>query len=110
GTEAAEFEALSETTAPPAGAGPPRVAVPLTEVPPWTELEASVMETRPTVDGMMVTIVDCGAPVGPAAVMVAVACVAGFTVVTLNDAEMEPVGIVMLAGTGTAALSDVSVT
>src|SRR5438552_14454133 len=61
GTEANEVDELSDTIAPDAGAGPPSVTVPLTAAPPCTELDARATDARPLLEGMTVTVTDCGA-------------------------------------------------
>ena len=60
GTVAAAELELSSTTAPPVGAGPPRVAVPTTLVPPVTE--AGATETPVSAAGSTVSVAVLLAP------------------------------------------------
>src|SRR5687767_2855944 len=101
GTEAAALLAESWTTAPPAGAGPSIITVPVTEVPPvtlpWLRLSA---EAR---GGTTVSALVCVAPPYEAEMVAVVAAATGL-VVALKLALAAPAGTVTLAGTETAPL------
>jgi hypothetical protein len=101
GTVAAALSSDKVTTAPPAGAGPLSVTVPVEEVPPFTS------------SGFSNTLVSTGGLIVRAAVWVALPRVAEIvtavvaptpTVVTLNVAVVAPAATVTLAGTVAAAL------
>jgi len=98
-TDAAPALLESETTAPPAGAGPFRVAVPVEGDPPVTlvGLKASAESTG----GMTVNEAVCVDPKDPE--MVAVVEAATAMVATVNVALVAPAGTVTLPGTDAAA-------
>jgi hypothetical protein len=109
GTDTTEEDAIRETAVPPAGAGPLSVRVPVADPPPATE------------PGLKVTLSGTGVEVSEsAALFVAPPYIAEIvteepvpvvSVVTVNVPELDPAGMMMLAGTvAFAVLELVSVT
>jgi len=96
GTVAAVFVLDRLTVKPVGGAGPVRARVPVTLVPPVTELELNVYDIIAA--GFTVTVL-LALPVGSVAVTMTGVCVATPTVVTANDGE-----VVLPAGTVTVPL------
>src|SRR5687767_12003713 len=107
GTEAAPLLLESATCAPPAGAGPFSVTVPLAVVPPAT-LEGLMLRDEINAGTTASGAVLVAPPYEPE--MVAEVGVDTALVLTLKFALVAPAGTVTLAGTVTAALSLDSVT
>jgi hypothetical protein len=80
----------NETTAPPAGAGPVSVTVPVTELPPTTLDALNVSEASATAGAVTVSVADCGLPPPfiKVAVMVAVPAATAVTVNVPVDAPL----------------------
>jgi len=96
GTESAGLESVSVTTAPPAGAAPVNVAVPVTGLPPTTVAGLRLMEDR--VAGFTVRFADrVLIPSVPVTLPVVTAPTAA--VVTTKVAVVAPARTVTLAGT-----------
>ena len=94
----------SVISAPPAGAGLLRVAVPRETPPPVTVVGFNETADRPTAAGTTVIVVCC--EITPAvAVIVAVEFDATGTLVMVKDALIAPAGTVTLAGTLTTLVS-----
>lgn len=89
---------LSETvtTAPPAGAGPLKVTVPVEDLPPTTAVGLKVKEL--STGGFTVSVAVCVTPLY-LAVIVTVVLVATALVVIVNVAVLKPAATVTLAGT-----------
>jgi len=97
GTVATEVLLLeSATTAPPAGAGPLSVTVPVEELPPVVLDGFNISEVR--AGGSTVIVAVCVAPPNAAVITAVVADATGF-VVTVNVVVVVPSGIVTVAGT-----------
>jgi hypothetical protein len=92
------------TTAPPAGAGPVNLTVPVGEVPAITDvgLTLTPLPAAPSVGAFTVKLVLAVAPYVPA--MVTVVLLATGIVVTVNVAVVAPAGTVTLTGTVAAAV------
>src|SRR5206468_3182863 len=102
GTLAADGLLLErDTTAPPLGAGPFRVTVPVEEKPPVTVVGFSVSDER--TGGITVSEAVRGAPPPEDPDTVTVVDVATALVVTVNVALVAPAGIVTLPGTEATA-------
>jgi hypothetical protein len=102
GTEATAALLLRDTAAPPAGAGPFRVTVPMEEVAPVTLVGLSPSDAM--AGGNTVSEAVCAGPLPYAAEMVTVVEAATGRVVTVKDALVAPSGTVTLAGTEAATL------
>jgi hypothetical protein len=100
GTVAAALLLDSVTIAPPVGAGPFSIRVPVEELPPSKLAGFSV--TLESAGGLMVSVAVCTALKSP--VIVTVATVLTALVVTVNVAVVAPAATVTLAGTAAAAL------
>ena len=96
GTVALELFELRVMTAPPVGAGPFKVTVAVEEVPPFTEVGASVSELRDAAAMLRVALAEVPARL---AVSVAVVAVATAEVVTLKVAVVAPAATFTVAGT-----------
>ena len=109
GTVAAAVLSLdSETCAPPAGAGPSSVAVPVELLPPVTVVGLSASEERPAA-GFTVRVAVRVTPLETAEMVAEVGALTAL-VVTVNGALVAPAGTVTLPGTVAAELSLDSVT
>jgi hypothetical protein len=99
GTVATEGSLLdSDTTAPPLGAAPLSVTVPVEPLPPTTEEGLKDRETSATVGGFTVRLADQVTPPYSAEISTAVVLDTA-TVVTANVAVVLPSGTVTVAGT-----------
>lgn len=102
GTVATEVLLLeSAITAPPAGAGPLSVTVPVEELPPARLDALNVADAR--TGGMTVIELVCVAPLRTAEITVVVAVATGLVLI-VNVVLVAPSGIVTVAGTLTAGL------
>ena len=102
GTVATEVLLLESTiTAPPAGAGPLSVTVPVEELPPVRLDAPNVADAR--TGGMTVIEVVCVAPLRTAEITAVVAVATGLVLI-VNVVLVAPSGIVTVAGTLTAGL------
>jgi hypothetical protein len=92
------------TSAPPAGAGLLRVAVPWAGLPPVTVVGFNVSEDKPTLFGRTVIVARC--EITPAvAVIVAIELDATGTLLTVKAALVAPAGTVTLTGTAATLVS-----
>ena len=101
GTDALVLLELKLITAPPLGAGPARVTVPVELTPPLTAAGLNVREA--SAGGLMVRLADAVLPAS-LAVMMTVVCATTAEVVAVNVALVMPAETVPLAGTDAAAL------
>jgi hypothetical protein len=110
GVTASVLSSESVTTAPPVGAGPFKVAVPVVLLPPVTLVGLNVMVE--STGGLIVKLPvwELAAPALNVPVTVTVAAVATPVVVTVNVAVVAPLETTTLAGVVAAVLSSVSVT
>src|SRR2546425_6469048 len=98
GTVAAELLLDSETCAPPAGAGPSSVAVPVELLPPVTVVGFTPSEERRTGCGFTVRVAGRVTPLYTAEMVTGVDA-ATVLVVTVNVVLVAPAGTVTLPGT-----------
>lgn len=105
GTVAAALSEASATTSPPTGAGLEIVIVPVEVAPPSRVVG---LRARPVTFGPVTVRFAVADEAEPVALMAAMVLTPTATVVMLNVAEVAPAGIVTVAGTTTAGLSDVS--
>jgi len=106
GTDSAGLESVSVTTAPPAGAAPFKVAVPVTGFPPTTVAGLRLMEER--VAGFTLRFADLVLRPSVAVTEPVVVAPTG-VVVTTNVAVVAPAAIVTPAGTAAAGFAVESV-
>src|SRR2546428_758731 len=109
GTVPAVLSLDSVTCAPPAGAGPSSVAVPVELLPPVTVVGFTPSEERRTGCGFTVRVAVRVTPLYKAEMVTGVDAVTAL-VVTVNVTLVAPTGTVTLAGTVAAVLSLDSVT
>lgn len=97
----------SDTTAPPVGAGPLKVTVPVDGDPPATEVGDRLNDA--TEAGLIVTVALAETALSVPVISAATAAVTG-AVVTVNVAEYEPAAIVTVAGTAALLLFEARLT